>query len=358
MKVALILPGAVWFAPFVKIYTTYLENKNIDYSIISWNRDGGDPPYQFQYNIKPKNGHGRATLKEYWYYFKYVRTVLRNQKFDRIIAFCSQTACMLADLLTTKYKGRYMIDYRDLSLEQRFGFKQLYSYVLKRSSLNVVSSPGFLKCLPKAEYVISHNFDIALVLNELNRKREISSFYKKNDNIRVLTIGGIRDYSSNVQIVNALANKSGFEVGFVGKGNAAPLLEKHAEEIGAKNISFSGYYEKKDEPKYIEEASYINIYYPRIITHDTAMSNRFYNSLLYKKPMIVTKNTTQGDFVEKYGLGVAIENCDGLEDKLKNFMQSDYKQYEERCNQLLKKFINDYNVFDKSLNAFLKNEKN
>lgn len=356
MKVALILPGAVWFAPFVKIYTTYLENKNIDYSIISWNRDGGDPSYEFQYNIKPKNGHGHASLNEYWKYFKYVRKVLKEKSFDRIIAFCPQTAIMLADVLTTRYKGRYMIDYRDLSIEQKNGFKQIYAYVLKRSCLNVVSSPGFIKCLPKADYLISHNFDVSAVKRELRNETSESSFHLKDGNIKVLTIGGIRDYSSNVQVIDSLYNKEGFEVEFVGRGNSAPLLENHSKEIGASNVSFTGYYKKEDEPAYIKDATFMNIFYPRIITHDTAMSNRFYNSLLHKKPMIVTKNTTQGDFAEKYKIGIAIENCENLELELRNFLENDYSQYRDRCNQLLQSFLQDYETFDKELNRFLGNE--
>ena len=60
MKVALILPGSIWYAPYVRIYTRILDEQNVNYSIISWNREGDDEPEGFQYNEFCKKGHGSA----------------------------------------------------------------------------------------------------------------------------------------------------------------------------------------------------------------------------------------------------------------------------------------------------------
>ncbi len=89
----------------------------------------------------------------------------------------------------------------------------------------------------------------------------------------------------------------------------------------------------------------MNIFYPRVITHDTALSNRFYNSLIYKKPMIVTKGTTQGDYAEMYQVGVVVENCNNLTEDLKTFLEKDYNDYTKRCNDLLMLFLNDQHKF-------------
>jgi hypothetical protein len=98
----------------------------------------------------------------------------------------------------------------------------------------------------------------------------------------------------------------------------------------------------------------MNIFYPRVITHDTAISNRFYNSLIYRKPMIVTKDTTQGDFAEKYNVGVALYDCRNLADELKSFMQQDYNAYAERCDKLLQEFLKDQARFEKIVRQFAK----
>ena len=62
MNVALILPGSIWYAPYVRIYTRILDKTNTDYSIISWNREGDDKPEGFQYNVLCCNGHDSAGL--------------------------------------------------------------------------------------------------------------------------------------------------------------------------------------------------------------------------------------------------------------------------------------------------------
>ena len=50
MKIGLILASDIWRAPYMNIYTKILEQLNIDYDVISWNRDGKDKEqgYQFQ----------------------------------------------------------------------------------------------------------------------------------------------------------------------------------------------------------------------------------------------------------------------------------------------------------------------
>lgn len=352
-KIGLILPGAIWFAPFLRIYTKILDSLDVDYSVVSWTRDGVDKPEGFQYRIQPKNGHGSASFKEYWKYIKFVKNTILKEKYDKLIVFCPQTACLLSSFLLLRYRGRYMIDYRDLSIEQKFGFKQLYAFMLKRSALNVISSPGFKRCLPNLDYEISHNFDEEIVRKNLNQNNTKDSFNIIENNIDVLTIGGIRDFSSNSQVIKNLSNKENITLRFVGRGNASEKLEEYAKEIKASNISFKGYYEKAEEQGIIKSSTFLNIFYPRIITHDTALSNRFYNSLLYKKPMIVTKNTMQGDYAEKYGVGIAVENCENLSLELKNFLKKNFSVYSRNCNLLLREFLAEQEKFKESFKKFI-----
>ena len=351
-KIGLILPGAIWFAPFVRNYTRILDTMDVDYSIISWSRDGEDKPEGFQYKEKPKGGNGSATIKEYRGYVNFVKETVHREKYDKLIVFCSQSVCLLADLLLFHYRGKFMIDYRDLSIEQRFGYKQLYSFMLKRSALNVISSPGFKRCLPNLNYIISHNFDETAVRHVLSSENNEHDFNIKNG-IEVLTIGGIRDYSSNVQVIDGLANKENVTLRFIGRGASAAKLEEYSRNNDVKNVTFKGYYEKQEEPNIVKSSSFLNIFYPRIITHDTALSNRFYNSLLYKRPMIVTKNTTQGEYAEKYGIGIAVDNCNNLVQEMQHFLTCNYDDYAKRCDNLLRDFLKEQEIFVSSVRKFI-----
>lgn len=353
MSIGLILPGSLWFSPYVRIYTRILDEAKANYAIVSWNREGDDKPEGFQYNVPCSKGHGSAGWKEYRGYIRFIKKTVKKEGFQKIIVFGPQMTCLLSVFLLLHFRKRYMIDYRDLSIEQKPAFKQLFAIMLKFSKANVISSPGFKRCLPKRDYYLSHNFDVNAVKEVLTKKNENRSFNISNG-IHVLTIGAIRDLSANMEVVKALANKKGVDVRFVGKGGAAESIANYCKREKVENVSFTGFYQKYEEPGYIKNATFLNIFYPRIITHDTALSNRFYNSLIYKRPMIVTKNTTQGDYAEKYGLGVALENCNNLYSELARFIQNvDYEAYSRRCDSLLKQFLDDQALFENAVKSFV-----
>lgn len=351
MKVALVLPGNIWFAPYVRIYTKLLKQNDVDYDIISWNRDGKDEREGFQYDVQLNVNNGSAGYVAYKRYIRFIKKTIKQNGFDRLIIFGPQMTCLLG-LYLLKWRKKYIIDYRDLSIEQKPGLKQLFAFLTRISYANVISSPGFKRCLPKRNYLISHNFDVEMVRQAIDKNNE--NGFNTNKGIDVLTIGGIRDYSSNIGVVKALANKEGFSCRFVGKGGASQQIEQYCTEQQIENVYFHGFYNKVEEPSFIKDSTFLNIFYPRIITHDTAMSNRFYNSLIYKRPMIVTKNTTQGDYAEQYHLGVVLEECSKLSERLTEFVQIDFVDYANRCNKLLEEFLKDQQSFENTVRSFLK----
>ena len=230
--------------------------------------------------------------------------------------------------------------------------KYLFKYALNHCEYVVISSPGFKRFLPNdIEYILSHNFDVELAKTVLKNSHPPK---EPHGDIDVLTIGGIRDFESNVQILHSLGNKKSFSMRFVGYGIASEMLKQESIKCYYNNVEFVGYYKKQDESSYIKDATFMNIFYPRKVSHDSAISNRFYHSLIYRIPMITTEDTIQGDFTEQYGLGVALNNCSELEKKLKAYLISDaYSNFTKNANFLLERFINDYDRFQMMLRAFV-----
>lgn len=71
--------------------------------------------------------------------------------------------------------------------------------------------------------------------------------------------------------------------------------------------------------------------------------------------MIVTKNTIQGDLVEKYGVGIAIDNCIGLADRLiQYYTMFDFDKYMRGRNQLLSEILKQQEEFRSNVSAFIK----
>lgn len=352
MKVALIIPANIWFCPFLKIYTEYFDKLHVDYEVISWNRSN-TVESGIQYN-SPSDSKARSRfslLISYARFASFVKKIIIKNRYDKLIVFTPQLGIFLHRFLKKKYNKRYIFDYRDLSIEQNRVFRKPFEKLLNNSYANFISSPGFLKCLPNnVDYNISHNFDISLVRECLSKQEMPSCIAQKID---VLTIGGIRDFSSNAEIIAALCNVEDVSMRFIGKGPSAEKLKTYANNIGCKNILFEGYYPKEKEKEYIKDCTFMNIYYPHVVSHITALSNRFYNALIYKKPMIVSKGGIQGDFVEQYNLGIAIEDCEDINIKLHSF-QKHFSPitFTNNCNELLRSFLSDYDKFESILNGF------
>ena len=279
-----------------------------------------------------------------------MKNVLRKENYDRIVVFSSQLGIGLLHTLLSKYKGRYIFDYRDLSVEQHL--KYPFRKLLDGSYMNVISSPGFKRVLPQGyDYIICHNFNLAVAEKAV---QEDAGEGWGDGKKHILTIGGIRDYEANVQVINAIKDSDAYSVSFVGRGECSEPLSNYCKGNGINNVSFMGFYKKEDEAGYIKGADFMNIFYPRRLSHDTAVSNRFYNSLVYKKPMITTADTTQGDYAANYKIGIALEDCRDLVSQLDKFqMENDFASYTKRCNDLLSSFIAEQRLFEKRVLEFV-----
>ena len=354
MRIALIIGGNRWFCPFVEIYADILKAQHIDFDVLYWNKTNTEKS-EFSYDLFAKDTDSLfRKVINYFRYSLHLRKLIKKNRYDRLIVFNAVCGIFLFPFLKSHFRKKFIFDYRDLSIEQYVFFKPIFKKLLSISSYNVISSPGFKECLPDGfDYILSHNFNIDIVRWAITQ----SSLVTKNNSeiIDILTIGGIRDFSSNAEVIDAIANNPEFQMRFIGQGLASESLKTYCKQRKVKNVVFHGYYKKKDEAGFIGSSSFLNIYYPTIISHSTALSNRFYNALIYKKPMIVTADSIQGDFVKKYNLGVVLKDCANLDEKLKTYWQNiDYSEFCKQANILLSQFVDDYNYFCDKVIKFVK----
>ena len=351
MRVGIIMPSVHWNCPYADIYAKIFEKKGIHYDMISFNRklDQEDTKYHFDYGLSNSSGTFTKLIANIKY-STFVKKILKKEKYDRLVVFSSQLGIGLLNTLLNEYKGKYIFDYRDLSVEQRL--KYPFKKLLEGSYMNVISSPGFKRVLPQGfEYIICHNFNISIAEKAIHK--DITGKWHGGKK-HILTIGGIRDYEANVQVINAIKDSDVYSLSFVGRGESSEPLLNYCRENGINNVLFFGFYKKEEEAGYIMDADFMNIFYPRRLSHDTAVSNRFYNSLIYKKPMITTANTTQGDFAANYKIGIALEDCRDLINQLDNFqIENDFISYSKRCNELLSSFIAEQRLFEKKVFEFV-----
>lgn len=345
MKIALLVPANIYFCPYINIYINILQEKNLLYDVIYWDKDELNEQASYVFR-KPVSARTNK-LKKIWYYLKYnvfLKSIIKENNYSKIIIFGPQIGIFLYSFLRKHYRNSFIFDYRDLSIEQYF--KRTFNNILSISSLNIISSPGFKKCLPERyKYIISHNCNIQDIELALQNQKNIFNG-KESSKLTILTIGAIRDYEQNIEIINALRDNKNFELYFVGKGPASDRIQEYVINNNIQNVRIIGFYTKNQEADYILMADFLNVYYPRKLSHDTALSNRFYNSIIYGVPMITTKDTTQGNYVDEYGLGIAIKDTHNLSNTLLDYFNNfDQVKYNNSRKALLKIIREDYYTF-------------
>lgn len=347
-KIALVLGSTIEKSPYINYYTDVIDpqNFNIDYFI--WDRDNDvniENPNIYVYKNKDTANNQIGKYYNYYKYSRWVLNIIKKNNYDVLIIFGLQLSYFLKDILLKK-KLKFILDIRDYSPvmkipHMRFVIKR----IIKKSKLTAISSPGFLNWLPQnMEYNISHNIRFKLVTQHIDNSREPS------DKIRILTIGMIRDFNANMEIIKSFADKDKYILNFAGASRISKELEKECDNLGYTNIFFSGYYKKEDENEIVKRNDMVNIYLPDNILSNHLMSNRFYLSVLMRRPMIVNNGSTQSEFVKKYNLGCVITDKTQIYETIQRYIDGfNIEIYNRGCEQFIDQVIQDIKLFNKAI---------
>lgn len=351
-KIALVLPANIWFCPYLNIYTDLFKKWDIPYCIICWDKDGKGEGGDNVFSFCGKSGQNPVSkLYGYYRFAQFAKKCIEKSGAGRVVVFTSQAGIFLSSYLQKRFPNKYIFDLRDLSIEQSLIFRRPFETLVANSYSNVISSPGYRRYLPgKYTYVQCHNFVAEEVKKGIGRQQVVIPEHP----IEILTIGGIRNFESNAELMDSLANTSNFLLRFVGKGPSAIPLKEYANKQRYNNVKFEGYYNKEDEPEYVKSATFINIYCPPVASHSSLLSNRFYLSLIYRRPMIVNKGHLQGNYCKKYNLGVEVSDPTQVPHLLEQWLkETDIEEYDRSCRELLEIFIREQSEFAQMLRTFV-----
>jgi len=348
----------------------YANNKGLKVGSIILERGRGDlilDSSLVNYNLKIINVNYKSVSLErfislplmYFKLFKYIRA---NLKKDGIVIPGSY------DLLFYSYLIKLSVDFsiyyqvRDLhSLQFGKGFlppiiRGIEKLMLKQVKKILVSSPGFI------DYYYKKIYDGNFVLVENIPSNNVWKSYKYSNsirtNIRIGFIGIIRYKDSLFQLIEAVEelNNEGysFEVLFAGGGDTSDLQQK----IKLKDsFIFNGPYEYAKD--IVELYSKIDLIYSVYDGTDfncmVAMPNKYYESIITKKPILVASNTFLASRVQNVGIGAEVISGDkySLMEKLKQIDQPNSWFYNAQ-NNLLKLNADDlFKSYEYSLNEAL-----
>lgn len=333
--------------PYVDNYIEILKRDGADFDVINWDRFNIEDESELTYE-DAKIGHQRGFL-DYFNYCRFVLSILKRHKYERIIIFGIQLLFFLRKYLIKKYSNKFIVDIRDYNkIIKCFNIQK----VINNSTFTVISSPGFKEWLPKSnKYIINHN----TIVESLDELREIKTDNIKSDNISIGCIGALRDYQINIDLIKSLKNNKLIHLNYHGEGNINREISKYLIENRINNVSLTGRYAKEQE----EDLYYLNdminlLRYNDSINNKTALPNRLYNSVIYGKPMLAYKDTYLSDEIAKNSLGLVIYSLEDIEIEIKSYLKDfNFIEYENSRIAFFSKIINENLIFFDKLKEFI-----
>lgn len=181
-------------------------------------------------------------------------------------------------------------------------YKILEQFVLKKSDAVILSSRFFLTRYQK--------FSNKVVILENKPEREIlktGRFPFEKSRFTVSFIGVTRYYLVLENLILSVKDRD-MDLLFFGYGPDDEKVRKLIEAHGIDNVYQFGRYSYKDIHKLYNISDLIWAAYPATtINTRSAISNKFFESILFYKPGVFNKNTSLGEYVETHGVGYTID---------------------------------------------------
>lgn len=338
------------YAQFAYKYTNILDEQGIDYEFVFWNRDGLQNPgksnwISYDYTMDSF----QPFLKKIWGFIsfsKYMRKIIKEKKYDKLIVLTTQTAIPLFDILLKSYKSKYIYDYRDVTYENIGIYRKLVNKLVCNSCFTAISSMGFKRNLKDShKFVISHNTRV-FELNHIEKT--------KSSKIRVVYWGMIRQLEFNCKICDLFSKDNRFQLVYHGAGYHKELFD-YCKSMGYENISITGAYALEDIDEFATNTDIILNCYENDKKQRLAMTVKFYDSIRYQRPMLVTEGSYMGRIVKDKGLGWVIDfnnkNC--LDALIEKYTYLELENLEDNMELTMDEIKKDDQVFKKQLLLFL-----
>ena len=301
MRVGIIAANNTRFSPYIFFYTEILEQIGADYEIVVPDRNPGMDKNQDRIRVLPWK-QGQKTFFNYLRYSLSVKKLVAKNRYDALVVLTGNNAAFLGPWLKRKYAGRYIVDIRDYTHENVALYYKREQTAVKNSLLNVLSSERFRSFLPKAEYVVCHNLTVKQVLD--------TKFDKATE--RPINIGyvGALSYPSQCKRMMELVRKdSRFCLSFYGTSNLEPMLRAYAETMECDRIHFFGGYTNDEKAEIIQKVDVLfNAYGNGSPLLDCAISNKMYDAMAFKKPIITCPDTYMDELAGPMSFPIDLKN--------------------------------------------------
>ena len=348
MRILLLGFGKIAYMPYMNLYLDALKDqKDKEIELIYWDRDGKpdaavpeqiSKAYRFEAHLEEQLPFIKK-LKFFAKYRSFALKVLRQNKYDRIIVLHTTPGLTLIDYLHRHYKGRFVLDFRDISYEYIPVYRKLVARLSKDAACTFVSSNAFRKFLPSQEEVYTvHNY----LEDSLNHVGLRNKSCRERDVLRVSYWGLVRQVDVNKLVMDALGNDQRFELHYYGRMQQDGRdMEEYMRNKGYRNVFFHGTYMPADRYEFASNTDLIHNVYNLGHTTGNAMGNKYYDGVIFEIPQICTDGSHMGNVITERQVGVTIDLCDPeIADKLWDYYHSlDWQIFQQNCKTAREVFL-------------------
>lgn len=337
MRIGIIAASNLRYSPYIWFYTSILDSmEGIDYELVYPNRHGVQDAYPGVAHELPWNSSVPVALG-YMLYSRHVIRVIRKQRYDAVIVLTTNNAVFLGTWLRRHYAGRYMVDIRDYTHENIPVFYQLEKKALQASTLNVISSDRFRAFLPEGEYWVCHNLP-----QNMDTAPQPPRKYGPQDSV---TIGylGTGGYMDNCLALAKLVLKDPrFRLHLYGPQPLKTLLPEEVFAQSQGRIRYCGSFTPDQKADVIAGVDILfNVYGNGIPLLDYALSNKLYDALCFRKPILTSPNTYMTEYAGPLAFDMELQQRKDLQDLHSFLEQLDAQQLEEYSRETLSRIVQE-----------------
>lgn len=366
--IGIIFSQDIRYCPYLGRYTEILRQAGVPFDIIWWERwekppetalpdsTAGAEKFWVFNKASEMTRSPFAKIGDFAAFSRFVRGVIRNRKYEKLIILTTLTGIFIEDVLLSKYRGKFLFDIRDYSYERYGLFKGLEAKLIDASEMTCISSEGFKQFLPEGRpYVICDNF----VESDIKLAGDISFQKKKpGEKIELSYIGFIRYFDENRKILDRMYGDDRFHISYHGAGSDFDRLTDYRREKKWEDLEITGYFDyTREKADLCRKADIINNFYPKSLEiQRLATSNKTYDGIIFRRPQLVSSGTFSEELVKRWGIGCALDITQhDFADRLYDYyMRIDEREFNANAEKALSEVRARDTVYRKQIESFIR----
>lgn len=306
MLVGIIAANSLWLSPYAFYYTKLLDELGMDYEVVAPRRNPDVPErYEGRLKLLPWDIRMPTVLN----YIRYAHAVKREAvgTYDFLIVLTTNNAVFCGPWLKRYFDHRYLVDIRDYTHENHPLFYALERRSLHHAACRVISSANFRRFLPAEPYLCCHNISTP-------PQPSAHSFSKASGPIVVGYIGSVSYAAQCMRFMELVRADSRFAFHVYGRGPDEAALRAYGETLSCPRIRFFGAYQPAEKPELLQKVDILfNAYGNDSPLLRCALSNKLYDALYYRKPLLTSPDTAMTDMGGSLAFAVDLQRATSLD---------------------------------------------